>query len=84
MTSLSQLLAIYHDKKVWVLIDEYDTVFNDAYLHLNDKEIINVTCLFGNIFTSLFKGNAHLKKGIVTGVQYLGNSGILSEVHLGK
>lgn len=75
---LSSLLYSYHDKKVWILIDEYDAAANQAYLEFNDEEAKQVSELFRGIFESALKGNEHLEKGVMTGVQYIVKSGMLS------
>jgi hypothetical protein len=75
---LSSLLYSYHDKKVWILIDEYDAAANQAYLEFNDEEAKQVSEIFRGIFESALKGNEHLEKGVMTGVQYIVKSGMLS------
>lgn len=75
---LSALLHAYHGKKVWILIDEYDSPVNKAYLEFNNTDVKVVTDLFREVFESSLKGNEHLKKGVITGVQYIVKSGMLS------
>jgi len=78
LKDLSALLHSHHDKKVWILIDEYDAAANKAYLEFSTKEAKQVSELFRGIFESAFKGNEHLEKGVMTGVQYIVKSGMLS------
>ena len=75
---LSHLLNIYHNKKVWILIDEYDAATNKAYLDFDEVEAKSVSELFREIFECVFKGNPYLEKGVLTGVQYIVKSGMLS------
>ena len=75
---LSSLLYSYHDKKVWILIDEYDAAANKAYLEFNEEDANQASDLFRGIFESALKGNEHLEKGVMTGVQYIVKSGMLS------
>lgn len=75
---LSELLHTYHGKKVWILIDEYDAAPNKAYLEFNEEEVKQVSELFRGIFESALKGNDYLEKGVLTGVQYIVKSGMLS------
>jgi hypothetical protein len=75
---LSTLLYAHHGKKVWILIDEYDAAVNKAYLEFNDEEAKQVSELFRGIFESALKGNNNLEKGVLTGVQYIVKSGMLS------
>lgn len=82
---LSHLLHIHHSKKVWILIDEYDTVANESYQIFEDDEAQNVTKLFQNIFETTLKDNKSLAKGVLTGVHCLVKSGLLSGFdNLGK
>jgi len=75
---LTELLHAHHGKKVWILIDEYDAAANKAYLEFNEEEAKQVLELFRDIFESALKGNEHLEKGVMTGVQYIVKSGMLS------
>jgi hypothetical protein len=75
---LTKLLHTYHCKKVWILIDEYDAAPNKAYLEFNEEEAKQVSELFRGIFESALKGNDYLEKGVLTGVQYIVKSGMLS------
>ena len=75
---LSKLLFFHHDKKVWILIDEYDAVVNKAILKFSDEDGERVLNIFRCIFQSALKGNEYLEKGIITGVQYMVKSGMLS------
>lgn len=75
---LTKLLHTYHGKKVWILIDEYDAAPNKAYLEFNEEEAKQVSEVFRGIFESALKGNDYLEKGVLTGVQYIVKSGMLS------
>ncbi len=77
---LSTLLYAYHGngKKVWILIDEYDAAANQAYLEFSTEEAKQVSELFRSIFEPALKSNDCLEKGILTGVQYIVKSGMLS------
>jgi|688.fasta_scaffold101955_2 hypothetical protein len=76
---LSELLHVYYGKKVWILIDEYDAAANKAYLEFNIEDAKQVSNLFREVYESSLKGNSeNLEKGIITGVQYIVKSGMLS------
>jgi hypothetical protein len=75
---LSSLLHVYHKEKVWILIDEYDAAANNAYLNCSDEEAKLVSGLFRSVYEPALKGNEHLEKGVMTGVQYIVQSGMLS------
>ena len=78
---LSRLLHKYHHQRVWILIDEYDSVVNEAYRRFDDIETQKVVNLFQNILGSSLKGNDSLAKGVITGVQNIVKSGMLSDVN---
>jgi len=65
---LSCLLYHHHDKKVWILIDEYDAAANLAYLEFPEDEAKKVANLYRRILEPAFKGNPSLEKGVITGV----------------
>eukprot|EP00924_Labyrinthula_sp_SR-Ha-C_P014492 snap_masked-scaffold_94-processed-gene-0.4-mRNA-1 protein AED:1.00 eAED:1.00 QI:0/-1/0/0/-1/1/1/0/670 len=75
---LTGLLHAHHNKKTWVLIDEYDSAVNEAYLEFNNKNAKQAAKLFRSVFEATLKGNEHLHKSVLTGVQYIVKSGMLS------
>jgi hypothetical protein len=76
---LSKVLSKHHEEKVWILIDEYDAAANKAYREFNDiDKAQKVADLFRDIFEPAFKNNPYLEKGLITGVQYIVKSGMLS------
>ena len=64
---LSQLLFEHFKKKVYVLIDEYDSPLNSAIL-TNNKDIAQINILINDILKAVFKDNEYLHKGFITGV----------------
>ena len=82
---LSNLLYKQYDKLVWILIDEYDAAANEAYMYLDIEEATKVVDLFRRILEPALKGNKYLYKGVITGLQYIVKSGMLSGLNnLGK
>ncbi len=72
---LSEYIYRYYDKKVVILIDEYDTIMNDTY----DKEIYDNILNFMRVFIgSTFKGNRYLFKGVITGILRIAKESIFS------
>ena len=63
--SLCGWLYAYYGKKVIVLIDEYDTPMQEAWLNGYWNEIAS---LFRSMFKSTFKTNPYLERGIMTGI----------------
>ena len=78
---LCELLYVRYRQKVWVLVDEYDAAVNLAYLEFDTESANSVVFLFRNVFESIFKGNNYLNRGVLTGVQYLLESGLLSGIN---
>ena len=75
---LCMLLCVHHGRKVWILIDEYETPVNYAYLECNETEAKQVIDLFRNILEPALQGNEYLAKSVITGVQRIVKSGPLS------
>ena len=65
LATLVHMLEIYYNKQVIVLLDEYDAPILEGYLNGYYDNIIN---FMREVFSSTFKGNLSLKKGIVTGI----------------
>lgn len=61
---LSQCLYKHYQKKVILLIDEYDVPLQNAYLNAYYEEM---TDFLGGIFSAALKTNEVLEKGILTG-----------------
>ena len=82
---LSDALYAHYGKKVWILVDEYDAVANVAYREFSEGDCEKTISLFQGIYEAAFKGNNYLEKGVLTGVQYIAQSGMLSGLNnLGK
>ena len=75
---LSDALYTHHNKKVWILVDEYDAVANVAYREFSEEDLKETIDLFSGIYETALKSNPHLEKGVLTGVQYIAQSGMLS------
>ncbi len=79
LKNLSRLLYQHFDKKVWVLIDEYDAPINNAFMKFeNTQETEQVVDLFRGIFESVFKENEYLEKGFITGVNRIAKANMFS------
>ena len=65
LAKLINMLEIYYKSQVIVLLDEYDAPILEGYLKGYYDNIIN---FMREVFSSTFKGNLSLKKGIITGI----------------
>jgi len=76
---MTELLFMHFGQKSYVLIDEYDTPINFAYLKFGDtKEFQLVTDLFSGILSSGLKDNQFLEKGLITGILRIAKANLFS------
>jgi hypothetical protein len=80
---LSSLLFKYFNQKVYILIDEYDTPINSAYLKFTNKpeEFEKVLDLFRGILGSALKTNPHLEKAVITGILRIAKANLFSDLN---
>ncbi len=72
---LSELIYKHYEQKVYILIDEYDTPLNEAFL----KGYINeLTDLMRNLMSAALKDNHCLQKAILTGILRISKDSMLS------
>ncbi len=64
MKQLSAYLQRYHNEKVVILIDEYDTPIQAGY----GKFYNEVISFMRNLLSGAFKDNTNLYKGVITGI----------------
>jgi hypothetical protein len=75
---LSKLLHDYYDEYVVILMDEYDTPINHAFVKGYYEEAIDF--MKGFLGPGL-KGNEHLKTAVITGVYRVAKESIFSDVN---
>ena len=80
---LAELLYKVHDKPVYILVDEYDSLINKYFDH---EEILNeLTKTFGGIFAAFAKPtgtiNNHIQKVIFTGILRVAKANIFSSLN---
>ena len=80
---LSELLYSHFGKPVYVLIDEYDTPINSAYLEFKDRpgEFEQVLQLFRGLFGATFKSNPYLEQGLITGILRVAKANLFSDLN---
>ena len=75
---LSDYLYRYYGKKVIILLDEYDTPMQEAYVKGYWKELVSFT---RNLFNSTFKTNPFLERAIMTGITRVSKESIFSDLN---
>ena len=80
---LSDLLFKHFNQKVYILIDEYDTPINSAYMKFgnNSEEFEEVLSLFRAIFGNSLKTNDSLQKGFITGILLVAKANLFSDLN---
>ena len=75
---LSQLLFSYYGKKVIILLDEYDTPVQEAYVGGYWNEM---TGFIRSMFNSTFKTNPWMERGILTGITRMSRESVFSDLN---
>ena len=75
---LSGYLYRYYGKKVIILLDEYDTPMQEAYVDGYWQELIGLT---RGIFNSAFKTNPWLERAVMTGITRVSKESIFSDLN---
>ena len=75
---LSGYLYRYYGKKVILLLDEYDTPMQEAYMYGYWKEVVS---FIRGFFNSTFKTNPYLERAILTGITRVSKESIFSDLN---
>ena len=75
---LSDYLCRYYGKKVIILLDEYDTPMQEAYVHGYWEELVAFT---RSLFNATFKTNPYLERAIMTGITRVSKESIFSDLN---
>ena len=75
---LSEYLSRYYGKKVVILLDEYDTPMQEAYVYGYWKEMVSFT---RSLFNSTFKTNPYLERAVMTGITRVSKESIFSDLN---
>ena len=78
LNNLSNYLSRYYGKKVIILLDEYDTPMQEAYVNGYWEELVVFTRSF---FNSTFKTNPYLERAIMTGITRVSKESIFSDLN---
>ena len=75
---LSEFLYRHYGKKVIILLDEYDTPMQEAYVSGYWKEIVEFT---RSMFNAAFKTNPWLERALMTGITRVSKESIFSDLN---
>ena len=78
IASISNYLSRYYGKKVIILLDEYDTPMQEAYVNGYWEELVAFTRSF---FNATFKTNPYLERAIMTGITRVSKESIFSDLN---
>ena len=76
--NLSDYLSRYYNKKVLLLLDEYDTPMQEAYVHGFWDEMAG---FMRSIFNASFKTNPYVERAIMTGITRVSKESIFSDLN---
>ncbi|MBO5371855.1 MAG: AAA family ATPase [Lachnospiraceae bacterium] len=76
--NLSDYLCRYYGKKVIILLDEYDTPMQEAYVNGFWEELVAFT---RSMFNATFKTNPYLARAIMTGITRVSKESIFSDLN---
>ena len=78
LKKLSELMTRYYHKKVIILLDEYDTPMQEAYLNGYWNELVT---FMGSLLNATFKTNPYLCRGVLTGITRVSKESIFSDLN---
>ena len=78
LRSLSDFLNRYYGKRVIILLDEYDTPMQEAYVNGYWEELAAFT---RSLFNFAFKSNPYLERAVMTGITRISRESIFSDLN---
>ncbi len=78
LQKLSEYLFRHHGKRALILLDEYDTPLQEAYVGGYWKELVAFT---RSLFNATFKSNPYLERAIMTGITRVSKESIFSDLN---
>ncbi len=73
--SMACFMQRYYGQKVIILLDEYDTPMQDAWISGYWEEAAS---FFGGLFNAVFKTNEYLERGLITGITRIAKESIFT------
>ena len=78
---LSKFMYQYYGKRVIILLDEYDTPLQEAFVHGFWKELV---AFMRSMFNVTFKTNPYLYRAVMTGISRVRNYNMINKERRGK
>ena len=78
LRQLSEYLYCYYGKRAVILLDEYDTPMQEAYVGGFWEEMVS---FFRSMFNSTFKTNPYLERAIMTGITRVSKESVFSDLN---
>ena len=78
LRAMSGFLMRYYGKKVIILLDEYDTPMQEAYVHGYWEELVQFT---RSMFNATFKTNPYLERAAMTGITRVSKESMFSDLN---
>ncbi len=78
LKTLSGLLMRHYGKRVIILLDEYDTPMQEAYIEGYWDELVAFT---RGLFNATFKANPHMERAILTGITRVSKESMFSDLN---
>ena len=75
---ISDYLCRFYGKKVIILLDEYDTPMQEAYVDGYREEL---TVFIRSLLNATFKGNPYLERAILTGITRVSKESVFSDLN---
>lgn len=76
--TLSEYLSRYYGKKAIILLDEYDTPLQEAWVNGYWEKLVSFT---RSLFNSAFKTNPYLERAVMTGITRVSKESIFSDLN---
>lgn len=78
ISDLARLMSKCYGRKAIILLDEYDTPMQEAYVNGYWQELVS---FIRGLFNATFKTNPYLERGILTGITRVSKESIFSDLN---
>ena len=78
LRAMADFLCKYHGKKAIILLDEYDTPMQEAYVSGYWEEMV---AFIRSLFNAAFKTNPYLERALLTGITRVSKESIFSDLN---